>query len=49
MDAAHAAKRQRYAKRLGERLRTMSKGAIWRLAYQRGWQACWLRMKRAVA
>lgn len=43
MVAAQAAKQAAYAKRLGERLRSMTKGEIWRLAHQRGYQAGYLR------
>ena len=45
-DTMAIARRERakaYAQRLSERLASMSKSAIWRLAYTRGWQACWLK------
>lgn len=43
--ASQAARRLAYAKRLGERLRQMGKGEIWRAAYAAGYKAAWRNLK----
>jgi hypothetical protein len=45
---AQRARAKAYARRLADRLAGMSKADIWRLAYQRGFQACWLRHVKGV-
>lgn len=39
MLAANQRRRVLYAQRLGARLKTLTRGAVWRLAYQRGYLA----------
>lgn len=46
MAAANAANKKRYAKRLGEQIKGMTKGEIWRLSYNRGWSACYWSLRR---
>ena len=46
MRAAHEAKMARYRDRLLARLKGMTPLAIWNLAYQRGYNAAWLRQRR---
>ena len=41
LEKAWAANRARYAKKLGAQIRGMTPGEIWRLAYSRGFSACW--------
>jgi hypothetical protein len=46
LHAANRARREAYAKRLGARIRGLTPGQIWRLAYTRGYQACWHKVQR---
>ena len=46
---ARAVKAERYKQRLAERLRGMTAGAIWRLAYTRGYNAAVARMRKGIA
>lgn len=46
MHEAHAVNRAKYAKSLASRLRGLTAGAIWRLAYNRGFSAAWAQKRR---